>query len=132
VELTDRMETELQKPAASEGLTITGRPSNAELRKTHGGSRFAYNMLSDIGVHAGLAAPLVFFQLPGETTVRVNFATGGILHRAYYLGMAFELHAVTAFNMAQTVGREDLHSRLSDQQPQATRFRSSGQADSEP
>jgi hypothetical protein len=149
VELTERMESELKKRAASEGLTLTGRPSNADLRKTYGGSPFAYNTLSDIGVHAGLAAPLVFFQLPGQTTMRVNFATGGILHRAYYLGMAFELHAVTAFNIAQALGWADLHPRLSDvhesqkdnltivsrllnERSQAARSRSSGRTVPEP
>lgn len=112
------MENQIRRIAASEGFTLIARPGQKALADKSGLSPFAYDVMSDIGSHAGLGSPLVFFGIPGENRFVIH-PQAGILPRAYYLGMGFELYAASASNILGALGfrreREDVLTVLESQ-----------------
>lgn len=103
---TKEMEVRIKSMAASEGITFIGRPDEKTLAKMAGLSQFAYGVLSDVGSHAGIGAPFVFFVVPGTNRFIMNVNTG-VLPRAYYLGMGFEAFGWIAHNILGTLGRTE-------------------------
>jgi hypothetical protein len=92
------MERQIKGIAAAEELTLIGRPGQKLLADKSGLSPFAYDVMSDVGSHAGLVAPMVFFGIPGENRFVLD-PQMGVLPRAYFLGMGFELYGATASNI---------------------------------
>jgi hypothetical protein len=97
------MQERIESIAEEESIRLVSRPDAKTLSKKSGLGRFAYDVLSDVGSHPGIGAPLIFFAVPGEKRFVMNI-TSGVLPRAYYLGMAFELFGSIAYNILGGLG----------------------------
>lgn len=94
---------QIKHMAEAEGVKLIGRPGRKILADKSGVGRSAYNLMSDIGSHAGLNSPMVFFGIPGENRFVIH-PQAGVLPRAYFLGLGFELYAVCASNVLGALG----------------------------
>jgi hypothetical protein len=117
---------QIKQMAEAEGVNLVGRPGRKVLADKSGVGRTAYNVMSDIGSHAGLNSPMVFFGVPGENRFVIH-PQAGVLPRAYFLGLGFELYAVCASNILGAFGfgaqRRGVDSLLKQERDHLTRAR---------
>lgn len=107
------MEAEANRRAQAVGGAVRV-PSLQTLLHRYGYGSVAYGVLSDIGTHAGIASSLAFFHVPDARAIDMNLS-GGILQRAYFLGMAYELFGRTVEVIAAARSWDDLSAAVRGQ-----------------